>query len=837
MFKKTDRQRVKQPFIQFTKSMKISIFIIILAFAALFVTFGAYMLPVQIDPERIKNYIQTYSVNYGPEKIYIHQDKFHYLPGETLWLSAYVVDAASLHPTQKSGVLYIDLVNETNQPIKSLTLPVEEGVAHGDILLPDDLPSGAYTLSAYTQWQRNFGDSYFFQRQIHLSPPSGSASHTQPIKEDTSFLDLQFFPEGGNLIAGIHQEVAFKASNSQGKGVPIQGTLVDGEGKEILTFSDTHEGMGSFIIQPAATTPLIAKISDREGNVKDYPLPQVHSEGYALQVDEASSSDSVKISVRTTYTEVPPLWMIIMNVDTLVYAESFSLSTQRDHQLSLSKSTLPPGVSRITLATDTGEPLAERLLFNRTQPLHNVSIQVDKSNYGTREKVDMSVQFSANNSQNPARLSMAVIAEELVPHHPHQENILTYLLLSSELKGKVNSPGYYFESDDKERDEALRVLMMTQGWRTFEWEDVRESTYPAIRFAQEQDLTLWGRLTRSNGDPIADGEALLYLKDQYQTFITTATNTEGYFGFQGFYFKDTIQVVVQGADKRGNKSDVEVSMLPRQDPPPLSPYILNPNLLLHPPQSSDYFLAASEERFQAAESAIAGMDLREVLLQEVVIEGRAEVFEPFRLHSRADVTIQRSQLPVAPSGNILESLQGRVAGLQVTRSGMNEFRAVIRGQGTPLYLLDGIPISEGTMQSINQFDISRIEILKGPGSAGIYGGRAGGGVIALFTERGGEPEEIDPERGKHIMTHLAGGYTKTRRFYAPSHSESNAEYFDYSDWRSTIHWEPNILLNAGNRRLLSFYTADTPGKYTVIVEGISSDGQPLYQTHSFEVEN
>ena len=814
--------------------MKNLTLIISLAFVALGITASAYILPFKIVPERIKNYIQTYSVNYGPEKIYIHQDKFHYLPGETLWLAAYVVNAASLHPTQKSGVLYVDLVTDSNQPVKSLTLPLEEGVANGEILIPDDLASGTYILSAYTQWQRNFGETYFFQREIILLSPSDNIPTTEEKMQ--SEIDLQFFPEGGELIGGVAQEIAFKASDRHGKGVSIKGIIVDGEGKEILTFSDTHQGMGSFMLKPSASTRFVAKITDLEGDSSEYPLPQVLPKGYVLHVDEVTLPDSVTINVQTTLSEVPKLWIIIMNADTLIHTESFLFSAEGEHHLSFNKSQLPPGISRITLATDTGEPMAERLLFIRPQPLHSLSISTDKSSYGTREKVDLSLKFSASSGEIPARLSMAVIAEELVPHHPHQENILTYLLLSSELKGTVQTPGYYFESDDLAHQKALRLLMMTHGWRTFEWADVMESKYPTIRFAQEQDLTLWGRLTRSNGDPVSEGESLLYLKDQYQTFITTSTNSEGYFGFQGFYFTDTIQVVVQGSDSRGNRSNVEISMLYRQDLPTLSSHVLRPNLTLQPPLSSDYFQAASKEQFQATESAIAGMDLREVLLQEVVIEGRAEISEPFRLHNRADVTLNREQLPVAPSGNILESLQGRVAGLQVTRSGMNEFRAVIRGQGTPLYLLDGVPISEGTMQSINQFDISRIEILKGPGSAGIYGGRAGGGVIALFTQRG-EPEEVDPERGKHIMTHLAGGYTKTRRFYSPTHTASDAEYFDFPDWRSTIHWEPIIRLNAGTGRSLSFYSADTPGRYTAIVEGMTTDGQPLFQTHSFVVED
>jgi hypothetical protein len=785
-------------------------------------------------PERVNNYIQTYSINYGPEKIYIHQDKVHYLPGETVWLSAYVVDAATLRPTQKSGVLYVDLVSDDNTPVKSLTLPIEDGTAFGDILLPDGLSSGTYTLSAHTHWQRNFGESYFFQKEMIVFTPSDEIGTQNELLSD---IEVQFFPEGGDLIAGISQKVAFKATDSNGNGVSVEGSLVDDEGKEVLIFSDTHDGMGSFSVLPTLDSRLIAKISGSDDTVWEFHLPQALSEGSVLQVDEYSNSDSITIGVHTTLIENQEFWLIFMNADTLIHAESFPLSSENSHYLSLGRSQVPLGVSRITLTNKDGIPISERLIFNQLEIPKNLSISSDKPIYGTREKVDLAVEYLASDNQVPARLSLAVIATELAPHHPHQENILTYLLLSSEVKGTIHAPGYYFESNDQHHREALTLLMMTQGWRTFEWNDIMESSYPAIRYAQEQDLTLWGRLTRANGDPVVDGEALLYLKDQYQTFITTSTNTDGYFGFQGFYFTDSIQVVVQGSDSRGSRADVEISMLSRQNPPPLGFHVLQPYLPLDPPLSSEYVVEASEERFQATESAIAGMELREVLLQEVVIEGRAEISEPFRLHNRADVVLNRGQLPVAPSGNILESLQGRVAGLQITRSGWNEFRAVIRGQGTPLYLLDGMPISEGTLQSLNQFDISRIEILKGPGASGVYGGRASGGVIALFTQRGGEPEEVDPERGKHIMTHLAGGYTKTRRFYSPTHTEADADYFNYSDWRSTVYWEPNIPLNPGTRRALSFYTADTPGNYTVIVEGISMDGQPLFQYHSFGVEH
>lgn len=360
--------------------------------------------------------------------------------------------------------------------------------------------------------------------------------------------------------------------------------------------------------------------------------------------------------------------------------------------------------------------------------------------------------------------------------------------------------------------------MMTQGWRKFTWKEIVENDFPAISHAPELDIRISGNLATDIGSAIENGDAVLFLKDKYQTFLTTETDEKGNFVFEGFYFRDSIDVLIQGNDARGRTRNVNVTI----DQKPFIPQIRSDYLGPSAEQLNRQKRAPGTPLFQGMENEIGGLELGEVLLEEVVVEGRAEISRPFTLHRDADVVLESGQLPVSPSGNILEALQGRVAGLQVLRSGPNQFRAVIRGQGTPLYLLDGVPVDESMLQSISQFDISRVEILKSPGNTAIYGGRGGGGVIALFTHRG--PTEMqEPETGDHIIVQRVGGFSKTRQFYSPRYGENSQP--TVSDLRSTIYWNPTVKTDENGTATLRFYTADRSSLYRVVAEGISGKGK------------
>lgn len=775
--------------------------------------------------------LKTWRINYSPEKVYVHHDKPYYAPGQQIWFKSYVVDAASLKPTNKSQVLYVDLVDEENKPVQQLKLSLDNGKANGDIILPDNLNEGVYRIIAYTQYMRNFGENTFFNKELKIL---GGNLESNENSIAAGEIDLQFFPEGGDLVNGLKSRVAFKAIGSDGKGVSISGGIFDDQGKKITEFKDHHLGMGAFELEPNSGHRYFAKVNFKDGSTIDYPLPQAQERGYILKVQNNPDQEQVEVTVEGNVAGEEPLVLTGISRDELKFSQDFILEKGAVYRQKVDKDLFSDGVVRINLAKADGEPLAERLTFIDKDDDLKVSISTDKKTYRSREQVTLEVEAKDKNGNPVATdFSLAITDEELVVPEQYGQNIKSYLLLSSDLKGYVENPGYYFESNSEERTEALNLLLMTQGWSRFSWTEAVSGQFPEIKYKNEPDLSISGQLVTQKGKPVKNGEVILYLKDKHDTFIVTETNSDGFFRFEGFHFTDTIDIVVQGTDAKGRREHLQVKMdvdkyVPEAPDTPV------PGAEVLSASTSKDFLVASKRQIASVDAENKELTLGELVLKDVVIEGRAKINAPVALHNRADVVINATQLPVAPSGNILESLQGRVAGLQINRAGNNEFRATIRGIGTPLYLLDGVPIHENTLMSISQFDIGRIEILKNLSSAGIYGGRASGGVIALYSKRGGE-ELVEVEPGTYIIRHRAGGFTKTREFYSPRYSNEQ-EGTNEPDLRTTLYWNPSVKTNENGKASVTFFTADRNTTYRAVAEGISADGKPGTGVMTFNVE-
>ncbi|MFC4874545.1 TonB-dependent receptor plug domain-containing protein [Negadavirga shengliensis] len=795
---------------------------------------AALTIPGSAVLEKIETHLSVWRINYAPEKVYLHHDKPFYRAGEVVWLKAYLVNASNLQHSDKSNILYVDLTNEAGEAVKKLKLNPVQGRAHGDISLPEDLQEGIYRLTAYTNWMRNFGEDTFFEKEIYIwSEQSEQINQESRGTVEPSLPDLQFFPEGGDLVYGLSSQVAFKAIGPDGRGVPVSGGIFDDQGLKVADFEHQYLGMGAFTLEPAPSRHYYAKVNFENGETVDYPLPDVKASGQVMAIDETGDQDHILLKIADNTGTDEGLLLTGISQDELKYTEEIQLSGTGEYQTKIPKSDFPTGIARITLSKSTGEPLAERLVFIDHEDYLNVQILSDQDEYYSREAVTLDIEVTDKEGNAvETDLSLAVTDDQSLPRSSHGLRLKSYMLLNSDLRGFIESPGYYFDPENENRKEALRTLMMTQGWRRFGWEAMIAGNFPKINHSNERDINIHGNLQRRNGNPVKNGEVILFLKDKYQTFITTPTDENGRFIFEGFHFRDSIDIVVQGTDDRGRKDNVVVNIEDKRFTPEKAPsaYPLPGNLA---GMINRDHVVPSIPLFQGMETDIGSLELGELLLDEVVVEGRAEVTEPFRLHREADVTIRREQLPVAPSGNILESLQGRVAGLQITQMGRDRFRAVIRGQGTPLFLLDGMPVDESILQSINQFDISRIEILKSPGNVGIYGGRGAGGVIALYTHRG-YPEEIEePETGDHIIVHRLGGFSKSRQFYSPRYDQNQES--SIPDDRTTIYWNPMVRTNAEGKARVTFYTADKSSLYRVIAEGISDTGTPGLKEISLEV--
>jgi hypothetical protein len=809
------------------KSWRYLLPVLLLAFVSL-----AFVNPQGDLFGKLQANLTNWRTQYAPEKVYLHLDKPRYTPGQQIWLKGYVVDAATLQPTAKSGVLYIDLLDANNEAVQRLTLKAVNGKANGDIILPANLREGTYTLTAYTQWMRNFGEESFFRKEINIITAQSETEEKQT--QSAQKIDLQFFPEGGDLVQGLQSRVAFKATKPDGTGAAVTGAVFDAQNQKVLDFKDGHLGMGAFVLQPQQGQRYTARVSFADGRTAEYPLPEVQASGYVLQINETANLDQLQVSISSNVSGRQSLLLTGISRDSVQYAEQITLQPGQAFSKQIAKADFPTGIARFNLAKANGEPLAERLVFVDNQDNLDITLTTDKKTYSGRERVTMQV-LARDKQGKPVStdFSLAVTDDELVTPDLQGLNINAYLLLTSDLRGHVQNPGYYFENGDVVRKEALSYLLMTQGWRRFGWQQLAQGEFPELKHSPETDLAIRGTLQTDKGRPVKGGEALLYLKGQHLAFITTETDKEGRFAFEGFDFTGPVDMVVQGTDARGRRKHLQVqvdedSYLPKLPAIPA-------------PQSGELVASASSELITAGKVEMAAADemnseltLRGILLKDVEIQGQADMVQPFKLHRRADVVLDAKELPVAPSGNVIESLQGRVAGLQIYRAGRNDFRARIRGsQNPPLYLLDGMPVDESITSQLNQFDISRIEILKSPAAAGLYGGRAGGGVIALYTRQGGEAmQEVQP--GKYIIIHRADGYSKVREFYSPQYDGKTPASRE-PDLRTTLYWNPSVQTNAQGKATVTFYAADRNTTYRAIMEGISDAGKPGRGVTTFDV--
>lgn len=800
----------------------------------LLLTSMAFVSPQTDLPSKLASYLSTFRAQYAPEKVYVQTDKPYYAPGQSIWLKGYVVDAATLRPSAKSDVLYVDLLNAENKPVHRLMLKAENGKAAGDIVLPRNLPAGTYSLSAYTQWMRNFGENTFFHKTIKvLGPDTNGTEETAAVSQE---IDFMFFPEGGDMVQGLTNRVAFKATGAGGNGVAVSGSVFDDQGQKVADFTDTHLGMGAFELLPREGRRYFARVKTSAGETLEYALPAAQATGYVLRIDEVTDENTINVMVSGNVNEQEPLVLTGISQNALEYSQNFTLQPGQTYRQEIPKADFPTGIARFHLARTNGEALAERLVFVDQQDNLDVTVTTNKETYAGRERVTLQLEAKGKDGKPVATdFSLAVTDDELVKHHEHGLGIKSYLLLASDLRGHVEQPGYYFDNNDAQRKKALQHLLMTQGWRRFSWEAIAAGSFPKINHTDEKDLTISGKLLTNKGKPVANGEVLLYVQGQHQAFITTETNQQGEFAFRGFDFVGDVEVVIQGTDASGRRKHLQVVM----DKGSYIPQVPASHAPLADAPSADTkqaFLQASNKLIASTADTSEAYTLRGILLPEVSIQGEQDIYKPFKLHQQADVVLTRRELPMAPSGNILESLQGRVAGLQVYRSGQNQFRASIRGQqAPPLYLIDGVPVSESSLTSLNQLDISRVEVLKNAANASIYGGRASGGVIAFFTNRGGE-EEVEVEPGTYIIVHEARGYSKVREFYSPRHDRQSSDRNE-PDLRSTIYWNPSVTTDANGKATVSFYTADRNTTYRVIAEGISDDGKPGRGTLTFDVDS
>ncbi|UOG74460.1 TonB-dependent receptor plug domain-containing protein [Hymenobacter tibetensis] len=785
----------------------------------------------------IKQLERFYSGTY-PEKSYLHFDKDTYAAGETMWFKAYVVEGATHQPDTLSRVLYVDLLAPNQRVVQQRVLQLQDGVAPGDFQLADTLLQGTYTVRAYTSWMRNAGPNYFFTRLLTVwssAPTIARPSSRRPLATTppaSKGLDVQFFPEGGQFVAGLASIVGFKATDSFGMGVNVQGVVQDEAGQPVVEFSSQHLGMGRFQLKPEAGKRYTAIVRQPDGQRVRYELPAAHPTGFTMRVLQLAHTYQVAIQCKLPpNTPAEPITVVGHVRGQVVYAGRGEISENSTFSTSVPSDRFPGGVVHFTLFDSKQVARCERLAFNNNAPGLRISLQPDKASYGPREPVTVRVAVT-DEAGKPAtgNFSLAVNSAALVPLDSGATNIRTHLLLTSDLHGRVEQPGSYFRDQKPNTRQALDNLLLTQGWRRFVWKPLLAKQYGEFPYPLEQTLSLSGQVVGNKQAPAIGTKVSLFRFGSAQDITQATTDSAGRFLFAGFNGRDTARLLVQVSPQKGLRNPViklDRRVIPTSNTP-------TPPLPETAPARAPYL--ASSKRQQIVERQYSP-NAKTIMLGNVTVKGKKPALpDSRRIYGRADVVVQTKDIPAANSyTNVLQLLQGRVAGVYVTGNPL-DMNVQIRGQGTPLFLVDGIPIDISALNSIPVTEVESVEVLKGP-SAAIYGSRGGGGVIAVFTKRGNPNyDSSNDEPAPGIQPYSVPQFYQVREFYAPTYA--NGKNAAVPDFRSaTLYWNPTVRTDATGQATVLFYTSEEAGTFRLTLEGVSTSGQPGHGTGAVQVVN
>jgi hypothetical protein len=746
------------------------------------------------------------------EKVYVHTDKHYYSAGETIWVKAYLVNATTHQPTTKSNYIYVELL-DTLHAVKQRIKMLRDGAgAFGSLNLPATLAPGEYTLRAYTYWMQNAGREFFFHKKIKLgnlidtrvAATGGSAAGTSdvvPKSVTTQDFDIQFFPESGHFLTGHPQIIAFKAIGTNGLSTTVSGTIYNQANEQVTQFNSEHRGMGKLSLTAQPGDQFYATVSNSTGFEKRVDLPTPQHQGIGLQLKNNNSRIYFNIQ-NSSHLPIDSLRLMIH-----ARGEVLLIAGLSKYDGQLPDGFLPEGIVSFSIIDTSERVWCERLLFIRNFIEPQISMSTDKQEYLSRQPIELSFQIQKNDSTPlTGSFSVSVTDSYHVKFDSINDNIRSYLLLSSELKGYIEAPQEYLRDDSPQTRQITDLLMLTQGWKRFNTAELAKGNLPENTFYMEAGQAISGRVFNLFKRPVK-GNMVMMLSSYMNQVRIAETDSEGQFYFDGIEFPDSTRILIK-AMARTKMVDVELVADTEQFPAPSRH--LPPFVFWEKPISDDY-LQLSREKYYI-EGGMTVIDLDEVTIDAQ----RKSASTEYYYSSAADTRWNAQRLEEWHGMRVLDIL-AMMPGVEV-----NGQEISIRGsQGNPLFVINGVETRQvEDIAYLNVTDIEEIMLFR-DASASIFGMNGGNGVIA-FTLKEGYLTNNKQSSSMVQVTPL--GFQRLIDFYVPRYDVDSILRNTHRDLRTTIFWEPELQPDSTGRVNVRFFAADNPNNYTVELEGMGHNG-------------
>lgn len=636
--------------------------------------------------------------------------------------------------------------------------------------------------------------------------------------------DLSFHPEGGYPVVGKESRIAFKALNSNGLSEEIEGEVISDRGDTLLRFNSVHCGMGSFLLVPEKGRNYHAVCRNKQGRCLNFNLPEAREEARVLNINQRN--DNLFVSVLQSGS-LPSFDSLYLFVHSRGIPQLMQHWENPEEFMVFNKKKFPAGIVHFLLMDKHKRVLSERLVFCLSGHLPEATIACEKEKYRAREKVNLSIKtLSPGGKTGGGSLSVAVTDNKyMLPDSTH--TIITNLLLTSDLKGYIESPEFYFRGNHKKSEYALDLLMMTQGWRRYNIPEVLQGNIEKPKEVLELGQQISGCIkTILREKPVQNSKiSIIASSEEYFYIDTTFSDHQGYFCFKDFELPDNTSYYLRAVSPKGSE---RIRLLVDNDQ--------YPEIGQRPPLFSDIhthfyhrFLSEADQHYTIKNGMLM------IQLRDVIIAGmRRRKLPDFAVF--ASNSFDEERIREAGASSIKEVLR-RIAGVVI--DGNNIYlrgRVSIAGNPQPLLIVDNTYIepmlSTGfDLDQISIDNVARIDVFKGSGGAAVG---ASSGAIMITTKKG---TDITPNAYKQFNFQKIDplGYQTPAEFYSPKYETAEEKRVNEYDLRTTIYWKPDVALPENGEAKVSFYTADFPTDYSVVVEGITEEGLPFREIKTITV--
>ena len=842
---------------------------------------------------------------YPKEKLHVHIDRSCYLPGDTLWFKAYMVNASSHIPIRLSRYVYVELVNPENETIDRVKIrPDEMNQFHGYISIPEDLPGGNYSLLAYTCYMLFEENQPVFKRDVcialasnwetaHLKAnilsPHGEITGAQlqlwdnsqkqiPLKRvkavcnkgkpvsaklydegkielriqnekvtseacmridmtdirnnvfrqyaaistGTEDYDVTFYPEGGYLLEGTPCRTAYKVLDVSGNSIAATLQLMDEQGNVMATSETLHSGMGVFTFTPESGKRYIVQTSNKQGVKKVFELPPVQSSAYGIVIKD--HQEDMQISINSALHSPHEELLLLAHVRGKMICAQWLLSDKGDI-ITIAKDQYPSGIVQCLLLDKNYNVLSERLGFIPYRKAIMCKVRNDKDSYGKRELIHTNLSLVDVNG-NPVKGNLSVsITDESMSVADTTHSILSTLLLSSELKGRIETPSFYLQTDNPEAEKALDLLLMIHGWKRYRLPEIIKGNFEKPAMEPERFTSLSGRLK----DKIGDG------KSRYEVYVrnlefglnkTITPGPDGAFRLDSLEFAEgtPIGMIGQRFIRKGEtygRSKTEIILDKEQTYNISDRTVPQPVLsemssgirrdIIYPAGMSNYFLKQVTVKSDALNKSLNSREIAKLKLKNVW-----ELAE---------------YLGIKFSYPFIDSLMQGRCHIGVTLWG--SWKCLYKDMPLALIVNGYIPLldpgifnylSLSDLCAIHLYSIGREKFLGLYSYAQSYEHHTSVAILELKLHSDVDVESLEYVNGidKRIKgygkldiqtdVYPFGGYQEPIAFYSPKYEKGNNNDVLIPDFRSTLYWNPNLQTDLSGKCNFSclLYTSPSP---------------------------